>query len=360
MTPRKRWLAALDSKPVDRLPFWPKLNPAYTPAQDRPFRDLTVDAVHEWIGSDQHVHLPNCTRCTRRETGCELRTEGGLRRTTFATRLGVLERVDQFDEGSLSWHPVKMPVTTRADIAVMTAWYEDAAEELDPEQLRAAQQQRQQLGDSALLATNIGTSPLMEWIEHIAGVENAHLLLFDHRAEVERLFTVMHRNICQRARVVVEHCPADLFYMVENTSTTLLSPSQFRKYCFPHLRDIADITREHGRRPCLHMCGTLKRILPDLATLPVAAFEAFTSPPVGDTRFLDGRDACPDVCLVGGTNATLWLEPTRGIIAEIESDLDALPHHRGIVVTSAGVMPPLCTPETIRTVGEWVKAHTPN
>jgi hypothetical protein len=45
------------------------------------------------------------------------------------------------------------------------------------------------------------------------------------------------------------------------------------------------------------------------------------------------------------------------IIAEIKNRLDESPHHRGIVVTSAGVMPPLCKPETIREVCEWVKEY---
>lgn len=33
------------------------------------------------------------------------------------------------------------------------------------------------------------------------------------------------------------------------------------------------------------------------------------------------------------------------------------PRHRGLVLTSAGVMPPMCSPKTIRTVCEWVKAY---
>jgi uroporphyrinogen-III decarboxylase len=53
----------------------------------------------------------------------------------------------------------------------------------------------------------------------------------------------------------------------------------------------------------------------------------------------------------------LWTRPPEEIIAEIERSLDALPHHRGIVVTSAGVMPPLCPPETIKAVCEWVQSY---
>lgn len=107
----------------------------------------------------------------------------------------------------------------------------------------------------------------------------------------------------------------------------------------------------------LHMCGTLKGMLPMLAELPVQAFEAFTSPPVGDTTYLDGRSICKDTCLIGGTNAALWIRPVPDIIAEMKRHLDELPHHRGIVVTSAGVMPSAATPEIIKEVCDWVKEY---
>ena len=105
------------------------------------------------------------------------------------------------------------------------------------------------------------------------------------------------------------------------------------------------------------MCGHLKDLLPDLSKLTADAFEAFTSPKLGNTTFLDGRNACPDKCLIGGTNAVLWTQTTEEIIDQIGADLDALPHHRGLVVTSAGVMPPLCKPETIKSVCDWVKEY---
>jgi uroporphyrinogen-III decarboxylase len=97
--------------------------------------------------------------------------------------------------------------------------------------------------------------------------------------------------------------------------------------------------------------------LPDLAQAPADAFEAFTSPTLGDTSLLDGRQACPGTCLIGGTNAMLWTRSVEEIIARLRQDLDALPHHRGLVITSAGVMPPLCPPERIRAVCEWVKSY---
>ena len=154
-----------------------------------------------------------------------------------------------------------------------------------------------------------------------------------------------------------EHSPVDMLYLTENTSTTLISPAQYRRYCLPQVRAYGEVVASYGRLLALHMCGHLKLLLPTLAELPAQAFEAFTSPPVGNTRLAEGRAACPSKCLIGGTNAVLWTKTADEMIAEIERDLDALPHHRGIAVTSAGVMPPLCPPETIRAVCEWVKTY---
>ena len=113
--------------------------------------------------------------------------------------------------------------------------------------------------------------------------------------------------------------------------------------------------REPKENARMYMCGHLRDLLPTLAGLPAEAFEAFTSPPVGNTSFLDGRCACPDKCLIGGTNANLWLEPAESIIAEIEKSLCELPHRRGLVVSSGGAMPTGTKPEVVKQVFDWLK-----
>ena len=357
MTPKERWLAAIHLEPVDRLPFWPKLDAAYPGAQDAPFRRMALDEIHDWIGSDKHVGIPGCVREIRQRTSVETATDNGTRRTVYRTPRGGTQLVCQFDAPSHAWHPVEFPVNGLADIRLMTRVYEDVRVELDEEQRQTAQAQSRAIGPDALTTNSIGTSPLMHWIEWLAGVEQAHFLLMDHRDAVEDLFAAMHRVLVDRTGLLCEHSPADVLYLIENTSTTLISPDQYRQYCVPHVGEYARITSEAGRDLVLHMCGHLKALLPDLAQIPAQAFEAFTSPTLGDTSLLDGRRVCPDKCLVGGTNAMLWTNPADRIAARIEADLDELPHHRGVVVTSAGVMPPLCRPETIRRICAWVKTY---
>jgi len=359
MTPRELWLAAVRMEPVDRLPFWPKLDAAYPHHREAPFRDMTLADIHNWVGSDRHEGVGSALHERRQRTREEQVRDGDILRTIYHTPRGSVELVRRFDPGSQSWHPIQFPVRTLEDIKLMTDWFADCTPDINGEALQAAKQRCGELGDIAITATTIGESPLMYWVEWLAGVENAHLLLADHREAVEELFEALHQVLLEKTRLVAETSPADIIYFSENTSTTLISPAQYERYCFRHISDYGHVLQGAGRLFVLHMCGLLKHLLPQLSRVPANAFEAFTSPTLGDTTLLDGRTGCPDKCLVGGTNAVLWTRSASRIIAQIEEDLGALSHHRGIVVTSAGVMTPLCEPETIREVCDWVKRYPP-
>lgn len=235
--------------------------------------------------------------------------------------------------------------------------FSDVQCEFDADEYEQATARIRGLGERGIATTSLGVSPLMNWIQHIAGIEEGLLMLKDAPEQVETLFDHMHRLLCRRAEIMAERSPYAAIYSVENTSTTLISPELFLRYCFRHLMEYGGIIRSAGKIHLLHMCGQLKMLLPDIDALPAAGIEAFTSPPVGNTTLLDGRTACPAKCLIGGTNAALWLETADTILQTVEHDLDVLPHVRGIVVTSAGVMPPGCPPETIRQVAEGVKRY---
>ncbi len=357
MRSKERWLAAIRMQPVDRLPYWPKINGSYPDAQESPFREMRPDEIHDWIGSDKHEAIGNCCLEIRSRTTVEETEAQGTRHTVFRSPHGEAQLIRRYDVSSGSWHPVDFPVKSVNDIRILTEVYTDTDVRLDRDRLEDACAQAKRIGSDALTTNVIGTSPLMHWVEWLAGVENAHFFLADHQPEVETLFDAMHNVLRKKTELLCAHSPADVLYMMENTSTTLISPDQYRRYCAMHIGEYARLTRAADRNLILHMCGHLKALLPDLAGIPAQAFEAFTSPTLGDTSLLDGRTACPDKCLVGGTNAVLWTQPADAIIAQIQTDLDALPHHSGIVVTSAGVMPPLCKPETIKQVGDWVKKY---
>ena len=161
MSSKERWLATVQMKPVDRLPFWPKLDAAYPRAQQGTFRGADLGELHDWIGSDKHSWIRPVFREVRSRTSLEVSTQGNLRRTAYRTPHGETELITRFDEASQAWHPVHFPVRYREDLQVMTAFYEDTVVELDPEALAHVQARRAELGEGGLLCSSVGKSPLM-------------------------------------------------------------------------------------------------------------------------------------------------------------------------------------------------------
>lgn len=357
MPPKERWLSALRCEPVDKIPFWPKIDSAYVPYQKEPYRSMSIDALHKFIGSDQHIGIGACIKTIRKETSISSSHSNGIMTTIYETPFGSLKAVNRYDDVSCSWHPIEFPIKTREDIKIMSFFASDATDEFDENQFEQAQAIVESVGENGIITTGIGVSPLMDWLQHLAGIDNGHFMLNDYRDEVETLFDVMHKYLIRRSEIVSEKCPASIVYSVENTSTTLISPDMFRKYCYNHLIDYGKIITSNGKFHILHQCGHLKKLLADIDKLPSNGIEAFTSPPVGNTTLKDGRDVFADKCLIGGTNAYLWTRSDSEIIYQIKHDLDELPHHRGIVLTSGGVMPPLCPPETIKKVAEFIENY---
>ncbi|HUU70316.1 MAG TPA: hypothetical protein VM186_12380, partial [Planctomycetota bacterium] len=163
MTPKERWLAAIEMKAVDRLPFWPKIGGSYPRAQSGPFCEMDPNAVIEWTGSDQHTYVGPPTRDVRKNTSFETVKRNGVTQRIYRTRHGSLEQTERFDEESQSMHPMTFPVKTAADIPLMIEWYEDGQVEFDADALEKSKASAAETGQRALIGTGIGESPLMLW-----------------------------------------------------------------------------------------------------------------------------------------------------------------------------------------------------
>ena len=57
---------------------------------------------------------------------------------------------------------------------------------------------------------------------------------------------------------------------------------------------------------------------------------------------------------IGGTGVLGLIRGSGDGAVALRADLDALPHHRGIITSSAGVMPQFAEPDTIKAVADWV------
>ena len=359
LTRKERFERSLRCEEVDRLPFWVKIfGPSYRNLQQPQYRDMPelelVDALEldHMAGGPVPVRRHNDRVTERGERN------NGDRTSWIDTPDGTLRQVDSFDAGSHSWHPTEYPVKTVGDLKALRHRYEHTRYEFDPDLVEKARQRLEQVGDRGIVSCGMGTSPLMELIQHVIGPDQVYFFLVDYPEEMAELIQIMHQDRRRHLRAVAEHSLYDYIMSGENTSTTLLSPALFEQYPWRHLNEYAGICAEHGKVHLLHMCGKLRELLPRIDELPSAAIEAYTSPTVGDTSIADRVRLCPHTAIIGGTNAALWMRPADEICATIESDLHEAGTMRGCVLTSAGVMPPAARIEKIAKVREFCKGLT--
>ena len=357
MTRKERWIRTIRGEEVDRLIFWPKIfDNSYMRNQREPFSKMTIHEIHDYASTD--IMRVISQYISWQYGSCEMKTEfeKDLCIKTYMTPHGELKSIQKFDASSDSYHPVQAPIQTREDILLMTEYFTSIEPSVNQEKLADFREQYKQFGDRGLVVDRVAESPFMDFVEWLAGIENAHYLLADYPDEVEELLDAMQKINVKLTKLKIESTPADMLYFTENTSTTVISPGQFRKYCKPYLTEYANLCNEAGKTLIYHMCGHLKLLLPELEGIPFQGIEALTTPPVGDTTFEDAKKVFKKKALIGGSNCMTWVKPQAEIIQELEESLSELKDYRGIVIGTGGVIPPGCTPETLRDVNLYLQS----
>ena len=178
---------------------------------------------------------------------------------------------------------------------------------------------------------------------------------------MERLLDVMHARRMQEYEIVARRSPAPAIMLVENTSTTLISPGLYRRYSLPQVRGFTDTMHRHGKKAVLHMCGLLKNLCPELAETGMDAVNALTPPPVGDLPFDQALDSLgEDLVILGGTfDGSIFQKPTVSA-TEIRAGLERTftPRIRRASLLLWLVADGLPTPlERFLVVRDWMAEH---
>jgi uroporphyrinogen-III decarboxylase len=354
MSLRERWLAFMDAKPVDRLPFWAKTSDYYIN-----HRKKEGDAVTEPVPGSPWQWSDDCIINQEELWQCDFKDD--LRRESFTTPSGTAELIYRYDSLSGSYYPEKHAISTLEDIKVMTEWFLTAKPALDPQRLKNALQASADMKqkESGINSVISGASPFLYYVVHLAGLENANLLMMDYPEEIEALLNAALLHMESRLKLHLEQMKPDVCLFVENMSTMLVSPNQFHDYVLPHIKILNDICNRHNGRMAMQMPGHISAILDDLSSVDSLIIEGVCSPPVGDTSLDIMRSHCPDSRIAGGTNAALWMKSAESVIRELSKNLDAMPHHRGVAVTSSDMIPPATPFDTIIQVADFINSYPP-
>lgn len=359
MKPRERLLRAIGKKEVDRIPFWVKIfTPSYLAFQPKKYSDMSEIELSEYLELDHLAYAGSPVVKENENFTFEIEEKNDEVIHRYKTKDGILQNVYKFDPESHSYHPVEYLIKDRNDLKIAFNIYTRSKFRVDEEKKREIEKKIAEVGDKGIVRISFGTTPLMVLLQKFIGIENTYYFLTDFKDEMEQLMELMHRENLEILKLILSNTSVDGVICVENTSTTLLSPQIFKKYCYPCLKEYGELIKNTDKFYELHMCGKLKNLLSIIDTLPADCIEAFSSPPVGDTTIKDGFDLCPSKAIIGGTCATIWLYDVESIILWIEEEIRKAGKIEGLVLTSAGVMPPAADIEKIKKVREQFKSFS--
>lgn len=208
------------------------------------------------------------------------------------------------------------------DLRAYQFLYEDAVYTPRDDYVRA---RHQAMGEAGLYSIFGPPTPLLDVIMFQIRLPNVYFFLEDHPREMEALLATMHRRNCEYYELAAS-APGEVVRSFEDTSTTLVSPELYRRYCLRQLQDYRDICHARGKLFVPHMCGLLKGVLPEIAETAVDGIEAVTPPPLGDCPIGLAREMLgPDVTLIGGLDPTQFVgatpDKTRALILDYLSQI---------------------------------------
>jgi len=189
---------------------------------------------------------------------------------------------------------VKFPVSTKADLHVLTALVERRQWRVDPEAFARAEAKVGHRAEPTLFTSSDGFTEL---IKFWAGLEGACYLLADHPDDVDAYIEACNR--CDdRMFAELLKLPCRLFNLGDHVTNEFTPPPILERYCLPRWRKITAMLTAHGRYVHSHWDGNSRHILRYLKPSGLHAVEALTPEPMGDMTLEMIKDAVGDEIVV--------------------------------------------------------------
>lgn len=355
MSGKERLAAALRCREVDRVPWAPKVFIGHYRSGVAPeHRSKSIAAFAELLNCDAMAWDSLVETVVKDVTSERIDTPDG-RVTITTTPVGALRCRHGWSPESHTHHILEHPLKSPDDYKIAQYIAENTTYRPIPgrhaEVVKAT-------GDRGVVISYGPGTPMMDLLQFRVGMPQTYF----HRRDYPEAFQALYEAEADAfIRYYQAYAETDAEYILphENTSSILLSPEMYREYCLPLKQRLCRIVKRAGKICILHMCGTLKGLLPLVKEVGADGWESFTPPPIGDVFFSDGRRIAGDgVSLTGGMNAVMLTQwPEARLLNYVDATLDRLPHTRGVIFNSGGAMPIECPLDKLSRLGQTLIPH---
>ncbi len=365
MSRRERIMAAIERKPVDRIPFVPLID-TYTLLDMAPEIKKVIPTerkndsywrgmlpAHRMIGCDIMLrHVPVYEPMAQNSAYVEgygrfdetvtvtSKFEAARLYEKLETPLGSVDATWGFT-GSEGWipHPMKHLVNDGEELKIFHYAIEHLSAELPEPDFDNFLAAEAAVGEDGIATTSFHNTPIMQLIESWWGLENTYYLLQDYREIVDDILKRMQQSQLRFVEALTRS-PAKVIVNYENTSSTLLSPDIFKKYCLPCLNEYARVLRAADKIYLVHMCGKLHAFVDDFNRGEFEGITDISPPPTGDLPIDTAAELLPNKTIVGGIDPTRFIDrDTESLERYITELLQRLRSYPGMLLGSADTAP---------------------
>lgn len=283
MDNRKRILSLLNGNTPDRVPWFGDLDYWYSAEKKKNrlsgkyegdgYFQLNRDLGVGFYLQGFHPFSQSCGDVVIKE-----KNQGGERIRTMETPRGDLHEVSRFLDVSCSRGYVKHFVQNKEDLPAFRYYIENLAFMPAYEEI---ERRYSVIGDNGVVLCYVPRSPFMEMVTTYAGLENLTFLLTDAQEETEDLLHRMEEAFDLAARITLES-QAECMMIPENLSSEAVGKRFYLQYMRGYEKKWADAIRGAGKFSFIHMDGTLKGLIREVADTGFDVIEAFTPEPSGD------------------------------------------------------------------------------
>ncbi len=357
MTDRERILAILRGDRPDRVPWCADLDYWYTASL------LSGSLPGAYRGADGRVRLTRDLgagfylqgyfpfREVHADLSVDERRDGDQVFRTIRTPAGDLTSVDRFLPTSFSWGTTKHLVETADDLPAFLHYYRQLRVEPDFDEAR---RRREWIGEDGVVLVYTPRSPFMQLATTFMGVENLVYLLLDEPDTMAELLDLMERRHDEAAELAVA-APADCVMIPENLSSEVVGDTYYRQYLRPYENRWIRRIREAGAYSFIHMDGTLRGLLSEVAETGFDVIEAVTPLPCGDLAMADILARVPGPTILWGGLPGALLTPSateEEFTDHVVETLALLRREPRFVLGVADQVPPDGLPDRVRRVRE--------